>query len=64
MSLGIYDLSGRLIRELMSGALSAGTHEVRWNGRTGGGGVAPSGMYFYRLRTDEGTSTRRLVLEN
>ena len=62
VSLGIYDLGGRLIRELVSGPLSAGNHEARWNGRTTRGTPAPAGLYFYRLTTDQGMSSKRLVL--
>ena len=32
-SLALYDLSGRLVRSLMSGSLAAGPHVVTWDGR-------------------------------
>jgi phosphatidylserine/phosphatidylglycerophosphate/cardiolipin synthase-like enzyme len=62
VSLGVFDLSGRLVKQLVSGSLSAGSHEARWDGRDASGAPAPAGLYFYRLRTSLGSTTRRLVL--
>lgn len=49
-SLGVYDLSGRLVRRLAEGELSAGRHAMRWDGRDAHGAPAASGMYYLRLR--------------
>ena len=61
-SLAICDPSGRRVRELLSGPLSAGEHTVTWDGRDERRGVAPNGVYFYRLRTDERVFSRMLVM--
>ena len=62
VALGIYDLSGRRVKQLVSGALSAGSHQTHWDGRDASGALAPAGLYFYRLRTSLGSITRRMVL--
>ena len=62
VSLGVFDLSGRLVRSLASGALSAGEHTVRWDGTSTDGRLVPAGLYFYRLNTGNGSVTRKLVL--
>ena len=62
VSLGVFDLSGRLVRSLASGALSAGEHTVRWDGAGADGRMSPAGLYFYRLDTGKGVVTRKLVL--
>ncbi|MFH1279741.1 MAG: M20/M25/M40 family metallo-hydrolase [Candidatus Eisenbacteria bacterium] len=61
-NLSIYDVTGRLVRTLRRGTLGAGEHEAVWDGRAGNGAPAPSGTYFYRLVTDEGTATRKMLL--
>lgn len=62
-TLEIYDISGRKVRTLVKGELSAGIYRETWNGRSDNGGTLPTGVYFYRLSTDAGFSqTRRMVL--
>jgi len=62
VQLGIYDVGGRLVRDLVSGTLVAGRHEVVWDGRDRGGRSAAAGVYFVRM-TGEGKSlTAKMVL--
>ncbi len=49
LDLGIYDLSGRLVRSVSRGKLAAGPHRFAWNGRDERGRRAPAGVYFVRL---------------
>jgi sugar lactone lactonase YvrE len=63
VSLKVYDVLGREITSLISGDLSAGYHQVRWNAA----GVS-SGVYIYRLTangTDQQnfTQVRKLTLQ-
>lgn len=58
----IFNAAGRLVRELWSGDLESGAHSFVWSGNDGGGTAVPSGAYFYRLRTDDFTETRRMLL--
>ena len=57
VNLEIFDLKGRKIATLAEGHKSAGRHTVEWNARD-----QASGIYFYRLRTEAGTITRRMLL--
>jgi len=50
IELAVYDVAGRRIRSLRAGALPAGRHVVRWDGRDDAGRATPSGVYFFRLR--------------
>jgi len=59
VSLHVYDLLGRRVRTLTDGQHSAGKHEVRFEASE-----LPSGVYFYRLETDETMRTRRMVVVN
>jgi hypothetical protein len=49
VQLQIYDLLGRLVRELVNGFRQPGEHQVTWDGRGNNGADLPSGVYFYRL---------------
>jgi FlgD Ig-like domain len=62
VSLGVYDVAGRLVAMLDSGVLPAGPHTVRWDGRSDTGTRVSGGVYFYRLQTPSGEISRRLTL--
>ena len=63
----IYDLSGRLVRELINEPLSAGLHTVPWTGIGASGELVPPGIYLLRIDIDiaadsaKDTSVNRLV---
>ncbi len=60
--LGIFDVSGRLVRVVVNEKVTAGRHTAAWDGRDGGGKRVPSGVYFYDLRAGEHHATRKLVV--
>ena len=53
----IYDFLGREIDILVNQILKPGKYNYRWNV-----GKYASGVYFYRLITDEFSSTKRMIL--
>ncbi len=57
VSLKIFNLLGEEVTTLASGHREAGTHSIQWDA-TG----QPSGVYFYRLSTNDFVQTRKLVL--
>lgn len=60
--LGIYDVSGRLIRDLIDEFLAAGMHHIEWDGRDGAGRDVSSGCYFARMESGVHTETTKLIL--
>jgi hypothetical protein len=60
--LSVFDVHGRCVRTLVQRELSAGPHEVMWDGRDGDGHAAASGIYFYRLTAAQNVVSRRLTL--
>lgn len=62
VTLSIYDATGRKLRTLISEAVTAGIHEVAWDGRDAVGRSVPSGIYFYRAFTDSENVTRAMTL--
>jgi len=62
VSLRIYDVSGRMITELLNEYKNAGIHFVPWDGRNRHGEEISSGVYFMRLLTRDGTATAKTVI--
>ncbi len=61
-SVGIYDVSGRLVRQLQNGVMNAGVHSVVWSGTTTIGMQAHPGIYFVRLSNGIEKRTATVVL--
>ncbi|MEA3409281.1 MAG: FlgD immunoglobulin-like domain containing protein, partial [Candidatus Eisenbacteria bacterium] len=47
--LAIFDIAGRRVATLVDGEVTAGCHEVVWNGTNETGDPVASGVYFSRL---------------
>ena len=67
VSLTIYDVHGRTIRQLNLGHKVAGIYTDRgkaayWNGRNDFGERVSSGLYFYRLKAGNFSAMRRMVI--
>jgi hypothetical protein len=58
----IHDADGNLVRTLVQEGQDTGAHEVTWDGRADNGRRLPSGVYFGRIETREGTETRKVTL--
>ncbi len=60
----VYDLTGRLIRNLVNGYQQSGSYVVIWNGQDEEQREVSSGVYFYRLETSgrEFVETKRMLL--
>jgi len=61
VTLGIYDVSGHLVRVLFEGTRAAGRYSKLWDGRDESGRLATSGVYFYRLVAGSFAETRKMV---
>ncbi|MFH1680417.1 MAG: M14 family zinc carboxypeptidase [Candidatus Eisenbacteria bacterium] len=62
VDLAIYDIAGRVIRVLASGARDAGNHTVVWDGTNSEGRDVASGIYLYRMSAAGFHDTKKLVL--
>ncbi len=62
VQVAIFDVSGRLVRTLAAESLAAGPHERVWQGKDNAGRQVPSGTYYVRLVTSEGTDHRKIML--
>ena len=59
--LGIYDVSGRQVRELASGRQTAGEHVLDWDLRDEFGHAVGAGLYFARLELEGRVLTHRVA---
>lgn len=57
VNVSIFDILGRTVESIDMGVLGAGEHEVTWDAAS-----MPSGVYFYRLTTEQGSQTRKMTL--
>ncbi len=60
--LEIFDARGRKLRILAAGQMADGRHTLQWDGRDDAGRSAASGIYFYRLQTEAGVQSKRMLL--
>jgi hypothetical protein len=58
---GIYDLTGRRVRELPAGSMSAGRHTLSWDGHDDSGRLVAPGVFFARIQTALGNRSRTIV---
>jgi photosystem II stability/assembly factor-like uncharacterized protein len=57
VNITIYEITGKEISILVNEQLMPGEYEVNWNGSR-----YPSGVYFYRIITEEFTETKKMIL--
>jgi hypothetical protein len=57
----VYDAGGRSVREILNENVAAGDHQIRWDGRTRSGSVAPTGIYFLRVQSGSEAAARRVI---
>lgn len=58
----VYDLKGRLIKQLLDADLPASAHAVQWHGDDHRGRSVATGVYFYRVTSGEHTAVGRMAL--
>ena len=59
VSLTVYDVLGRRVRQLWDGALGAGSHRFVWDGRDEEGRDVAAGVYVYQVEVDGGVEAKK-----
>lgn len=62
LELSIHDISGRIVRDVFSGFLAAGSHAVSWDGLADDGSRLAAGVYHVRLITPTGEVSTKVIL--
>jgi len=61
VSLSIFNAAGQRVAIVNASLASGGTYTLTWDGRNAAGPRSPSGVYFARLATSEGSASMKLV---
>jgi hypothetical protein len=62
LEMTVFDVHGRLVRTVKDEAASPGATRLDWDLRIAGGGLAPNGVYFMKIRVGDGVESRRILL--
>jgi hypothetical protein len=61
-TLEIFNVLGQKVNTLVDEYMRAGTKIVNWDGRDNRGMEVPSGIYFYRLRSENFLQTKKMLM--
>jgi len=62
VQIGIYDLRGHLVMDLVAESLAPGRHQAVWDGRDRNGRMSAAGVYFVRVAQAGRSLTEKMVL--
>ncbi|HNX00204.1 MAG TPA: choice-of-anchor J domain-containing protein [Candidatus Cloacimonadota bacterium] len=62
VTIEIFNTQGHKIKTLVSKQVEAGNHSISWNGNDDKGNPVGSGMYFYKMKSGNYSSTKKMIL--
>ncbi|MDD4155361.1 MAG: T9SS type A sorting domain-containing protein [Candidatus Cloacimonetes bacterium] len=62
VNLSIYNVKGQLVKTLANDNFTAGEHIITWNGNDNNNNSVASGVYFYKLDTNNKTEMKKMLL--
>ncbi|HHE37582.1 MAG TPA: T9SS type A sorting domain-containing protein, partial [Candidatus Cloacimonetes bacterium] len=62
VTLDIYNIKGQKVRTLVNGNKQAGYHKIIWDGKDNFRNKVGSGIYFYKMTTDDYNNIRKMIL--
>jgi hypothetical protein len=62
VSLSIYNVLGQHVKSLVDEYMRAGFQTVSWDGTDNSGRTVASGVYFYKLRADNFSATKKMLM--
>ncbi len=62
VNLSIYNIKGQKVKQLVSDQFPDSQHSVVWNGKDDSGKSVSSGIYFYKMKTENYEKTRKMIL--
>jgi len=62
VSVEIYNIRGQKVKTLLNESLPTGKHTIQWNGFDESKRQASSGIYFYRIKTENHRITGKMIL--
>jgi len=64
VELVIYNVLGQKVRTLVRGKLSAGFHQVVWDGTNDEGWKVSTGVYLLKMKSNDFIQTRKMMIVN
>jgi hypothetical protein len=62
VNITIYDMMGRVVRNLVNDHQSAGYKTIQWNGTNGFGVPVAAGVYLYQIHAGNFQKTKKMIL--
>lgn len=62
VTLEIYNIKGQLVKTLVDEAKESGAYTTTWNGTDNSRKSVSSGVYFYKMKSGNYTSTKKMIL--
>jgi hypothetical protein len=62
VSIKIYNILAKEVRELVNSDIDAGKKSVLWNGKDNSGSLLSSGIYIYELRAGDFRDSKKMIL--
>ena len=58
----VYDVTGRLVKDLADCVMTPGEHTLSWDGKDSRNEQVGPGVYFYQFTTPKGSIQKKMVL--
>jgi hypothetical protein len=62
VTIDVFNILGARVKRLVNETLSAGQMAVIWDGRNERGSMAATGVYLYRITTEDFVQTKKMIL--
>jgi len=62
VSLRVFDIAGRLVRDLVDGQRAPGLYQATWDGKDNAGNVASTGIYFIQMHAGSWSGVHKVTL--
>jgi hypothetical protein len=62
VTIAIYDIRGKRVRQLVNEKLDYGKHQIQWNGENDQNELVGSGIYFFKMTAGKKSFTKKMIL--
>jgi len=62
VTIEVYNIRGQLVKTLVNEVKETGAYTALWNGKDNSNKSVSSGVYFYKMKTQDYNSTRKMIL--
>ena len=62
VSIEVFNIKGQIVKTLLNEHMTVGDHTLVWNGTDNNNRVVSSGIYFYKMKSGNYSSTKKMIL--